>query len=84
MKRLFVLVNIQGKKAKDSLTKQVRYFESKMDAKAVRDFLNDEEGKVVWHVSRGPENLKSSKPHSRTVSGLPKYQRGNRGYSHWA
>lgn len=83
MKRLFVLVNMQGKKLKDSATKQVKYFDTKDSAKKVRNQLNDEVKSTEWRVSRGPDNVKSSKPHRRAISGLPKYQRGNRGHVSW-
>lgn len=80
MKRLFVVVNADGKKLKAIDTKQVRHFDNKQDAKAIRDFLNDELGTVAWHVGRGEDNLASSKPHCRAVSSLTqKWQRGNRG-----
>lgn len=80
MKRLFVVINKDGKKLKEADTKQVRQFDNKGDAKAVRDFLNDESGAINWHVGRGEDNLASPKPNARTVSILPqKWQRGNRG-----
>lgn len=80
MKRLFVVVSVDGKKLKAIDTKQVRHFDNKQDAKAIRDFLNDELGANTWHVGRGADNLASSKPHSRTASTLTqKWQRGNRG-----
>lgn len=83
MKRLFVLVNMQGKKFRTERGDTAAYFESKQEAKACRDGLNEALGRTEWRVSRGPDNKKSAKPHSRSVSGLPKYQRGNRGHSSW-
>lgn len=56
------------------------FFEHKGEAKAVRNVLNDVVGHNAYHVSRGPDNLKSSKPNARTISGVHKYMRGNRGY----
>lgn len=79
MKRLFVLVNMQGKKYKGA-EGQVLHFGNKMEAKELRNALNDDLGRVEWRISRGIDNKKSPKPHGRTVSGLPKYQRGNRGH----
>lgn len=78
MKRLFVLRNTQNKVFR--LEGEIVEFSSKLEAKVARDELNDALDRTEWHVSRGPDNLKSAKPHSRAVSGLPKYQRGNRGW----
>lgn len=74
MKRLFTVVNSQGKRP------DVVWFESKQGAKAYRDELNEALGHQEFHVRRGPDNLKSSKPNHRGISGLPNYQRGNRGH----
>lgn len=78
MKRLFELRNSQNKLFR--MGGEIVSFSSKLEAKVARDDLNEALGSTEWHVSRGPDNLKSSKPNHRGVSGLPKYQRGNRGY----
>lgn len=80
MKRLFILVNSQGKslKAEDGT---VRYFEKKQEVKELRDSYNGALDRIEWHVRRGPDNFKSAPPHSRPVSGLRKYQRGHHRYA---
>lgn len=77
MKRLFVLRNTDGKVLRIEGT--ALHFENKQDAKQSRDDYNSLLGRPEWHVSRGEDNLPSAKPHGRTISRLPKYQRGNRG-----
>lgn len=80
MKRLFVLTNMQGKKAKANPTGTPFYFDSKQQAKLYRDELNGALGHIEWRVTRGPDNLPSPKPHKRAISSLAqKWQRGNRG-----
>lgn len=74
MKRLFTVVNTQGKRP-DAI-----WFESKQGAKAYRDGLNEALGRVEFRVTRGPDNLKSAKPHSRAVSHLRKGLRGHHRY----
>jgi hypothetical protein len=78
MKRLFVLRNTEGKVLR--MDGEIEDFSSKLEAKVVRDELNGALGASIWRVSRGPDNLKSAKPNHRAISGLPKYQRGNRGH----
>lgn len=66
MKQLFILRNSQGKALREEGVLAV--FTNKADAKSMRDFLNADLGRNEWHVSRGKDNLKSTKPHHRSVS----------------
>lgn len=66
MKQLFILRNSQGKALREEGV--LVAFSDKADAKAMRDFYNADLGRNEWHVSRGKDNLKSSKPHHRSVS----------------
>ncbi|AHK11930.1 hypothetical protein CHOED_070 [Vibrio phage CHOED] len=70
MKRLFQVVNSQGKRP------EVIWFEAKQGAKAYRDELNEALGHLEFHVSRGPDNLKSAKPNHRGISGGHRFSRG--------
>lgn len=66
MKQLFILRNTQGKALREEGA--VVSFISKAVAKAERDVLNDDLGRIEWRVSRGKDNLKSSKPNHRATS----------------
>lgn len=81
MKRLFCVM--RGKKlihAQETDGTVTTYYDSKEEAKAMRDTLNSDIANE-FRVSRGPDNLKSAKPNHRAISSLAqKWQRGNRGH----
>lgn len=69
MKQLFVV-----KRGKTAVRREledgtlIRDFDNKVEAKAFRDELNEANNTNEYHVSRGPDNKKSPKPHHRAVS----------------
>lgn len=70
MKKLFVVKHKNSLvRPLDSDGKPLAYFwESKAEAKEVRDEHNAMFDTNEFHVSRGPDNLKSPKPNHRSVS----------------
>lgn len=61
---LFKVVSREGKVADK--------FQNKMEAKAVRDSLNDESNDKVWRVTRGKDNLPSPRGYAPKMRRQPK------------
>ena len=60
MKRLFCVIELSNGKIIRDMSKVPFYFDHKMDAKGVRDTLNEDAGRIATKVSRGPDHWKSS------------------------
>ena len=65
MNRLFALKDHKGQLAIDPTydlsndvdVSKVIYFDNKMEAKKLRDHLNESHGKLKWTVTRGPDHM---------------------------
>lgn len=60
MKRLFQVVNLSTGKVIRDTSKVPFYFNHKMDAKGLRDTMNEDAGHIVTKVSLGPDHWKNS------------------------